>query len=61
MATHSTVLLLGRCYGQGNLVGSPWDHKDSNTTEQLNKKEMGRKKSHMSFNLTSIRENDQGT
>ena len=36
MATHFTVLLLGRCYGQGNLVGSPWGHKELDTIEQLN-------------------------
>ena len=37
MATHSTVLLPGRFYGQGSLVGyTPWGHKELDKIEQLN-------------------------
>ena len=36
MATHSSVLLPGKSYGQRSLVGySPWGHKESDTTERL--------------------------
>ena len=36
MATHSPVSLPGESHGQRILVGySPWDHKDSDTTERL--------------------------
>ena len=32
----SSVFLPGESYGQGNLAGySPWDHKESDTTERL--------------------------
>ena len=35
MATHP-VLLPGKAYGQGSLVGcSPWGHEESDTTERL--------------------------
>jgi len=34
MATHSNILSLGKSQGQGSLAGySPWDLKESNTTE----------------------------
>ena len=36
MATHSSILLPGEFRGQGSMVGySPWNHIDSDTTEQL--------------------------
>ena len=35
METHSSILA-GKFHGQRSLVGcSPWDHKESDTTEQL--------------------------
>ena len=36
MATSTLVFLPGRSHGQSNLAAySPWDHKKSDTTEQL--------------------------
>ena len=36
MATHSTSFLPGEFHRQRSLVGySPWDHKESDTAEQL--------------------------
>ena len=37
LATHSIMLARKKSHGQRSLVGySPWGHKESDTTEQLN-------------------------
>ena len=55
MATHS-VSLPGKFHGQRSLVGySPWDHKELDTTEQLNNKQVALVVKNPSVNAGDIR------